>query len=67
MRMLAYLLAIICVVAAVVYYTIPAGQLPMFMPGHIDGSSHIHTTHAIAAAVAAGVLFVIGWIVGRSK
>jgi len=67
MRMLAYLLAIICIVVAVVYYVIPAGSLPTFMPGYIAGSSHIHHTHAIAAAVAAVVLFVLGWFFGRSR
>jgi hypothetical protein len=65
MRMLAFLLAIVCVVAAVMYYTMPAGSLPPFMPGYAAGSSHIHMTHAIAAGVAAVVLFVVGWIAGR--
>ena len=67
MKMLAYLLAIICVIAAVMYYMMPAGSLPTFMPGYLAGSSHIHQTHAIAAAVAAVVLFGIGWFVGRRR
>ena len=65
MKMIAYLLAIICVIAAVMYYTMPAGSLPTFMPGYAAGSDHIHTTHAIASAIGAVVLFVIGWILGR--
>jgi hypothetical protein len=65
MKMLAYLLAIVCVIAAVMYYTMPAGSLPTFMPGYIAGSDHIHMTHAIAAAVGAVILFVLGWILGR--
>ena len=65
MKMIAYLLAIICVIAAVMYFVMPAGQLPTFMPGYLAGSSHVHTTHAIAAAVAAVVLFAIGWFMGR--
>ena len=65
MKMIAYLLAIVCVIAAVMYFVMPAGQLPTFMPGYLAGSSHIHTPHAIAAAVAAVVLFVLGWILGR--
>ena len=65
MKMLAYLLAIVCVIAAVMYYTIPAGSLPAFMPGYVAGSDHVHTTHAIAAAGAAVILFVIGLIMGR--
>ena len=51
MRMLAYLLAIVAAIAAVMYYTMPAGSLPTFMPGYAAGSDHIHMTHAIAAAV----------------
>ncbi len=67
MRMLAYLLAIVCVILAVVYYVMPAGNLPTFMPGYIAGSQHVHLTHALAAAVAAVVLFVLGWFFGRSR
>lgn len=65
MKMIAYLLAIICVIAAVMYFVMPAGQLPTFMPGYLPGSAHIHKTHAIAAAVAAVVLLVVGWFMGR--
>jgi hypothetical protein len=65
MKMLAYLLAIICAIAAVMYYVIPAGSLPTFMPGYEDGSTHIHHLHANAALVAAVVLFGIGWFSGR--
>jgi hypothetical protein len=67
MRTLAYLLAIICAIAAVMYFTMPAGSLPTPMPGYLAGSTHIHTTHALAAATAAIVLFLIGWAVGRSR
>jgi hypothetical protein len=67
MRMLAYLLAIICIAAAAMYYTMPAGQLPAFIPGHLDGSAHIHRLHAYAAAGVAVVLFVLGWFFGRAQ
>ena len=65
MKMIAYLLAIICVIVAVMYFVMPAGQLPTFMPGYADGSTHIHHLHAYAAAVAAVVLFGVGWFSGR--
>jgi hypothetical protein len=65
MKMIVYVLAIVCAIAAVMYFVMPAGSLPTFMPGYIASSSHIHTTHAIVAAVAAVVLFVIGWLLGR--
>jgi hypothetical protein len=65
MKIIAYLLAIICVIVAVMYYTVPAGSLPTFMPGYDAGSTHIHHLHAYAALVAAVVLFGIGWFSGR--
>jgi hypothetical protein len=65
MRMLAYLLAVICIAAAAMYYIVPAGQLPPLVPGHLDGSAHIHKLHAYAALAAAIVLFVLGWVFGR--
>lgn len=67
MRMLAYLLGIACLAAAAMYYTIPAGQLPAFIPGHLDGSAHIHKTHAYLATAVAVILFVLGWYFGRAR
>ena len=65
MKMLAFLLALICAVAAVMYYTMPAGSLPAFVPGHVAGSPLIHMKHAIAAAAAAIVFLIIGLFIGR--
>jgi hypothetical protein len=65
MRLLAYLVAIICIIAAVMYFVIPAGQLPTFMPGYEAGSAHIHMKHAIIALALGVILVVIGWFVGR--
>jgi uncharacterized membrane protein YozB (DUF420 family) len=65
MRAIAYILAIICVIVAVVYFVMPAGQLPTFLPGYEAGSAHIHSKHAIIAIVAAVILAVIGWLIER--
>jgi hypothetical protein len=65
MRMLVYLLATICIIAAVIYFVMPAGSLPTFMPGYEAGSAHVHVKHAVIAVVAGVVLFLIGWFVGR--
>jgi len=65
MRLLAYLVAIICIIAADMYFVMPAGQLPTFMPGYEAGSAHIHMKHAIIALVLGVILVVIGWFVGR--
>ena len=62
-----HVLAIICAIAAVIYITAQAGSLPTFMPGYAAGSARIHSTHALAAAIAAVVLFIMGWAVGRSR
>jgi hypothetical protein len=60
MKMIAYLLAVVCVIVAVMYYVLPGGSLPTFMPGYDAGSTHIHTMHAVAAATAAVVFVLIG-------
>jgi hypothetical protein len=65
MRLIAYLIAIICIIAAVMYFVMPASQLPTFMPGYEAGSAHVHTKHAIIALVAAVIVFLIGWVLGR--
>jgi hypothetical protein len=65
MRLLAYLVAIICIIAAVMYFVMPAGQLPTFMPGYEAGSAHIHMKHAIIALALGVILVVIGWFVGH--
>lgn len=66
MRMLIYLIAIICAIAAAMYFFMPAGSLPSFMPGYEAGSAHMHLKHGVIAAVAAVVLFAVGWFIGRS-
>jgi hypothetical protein len=60
MKMLAYILAIVCTIAAVMYCVMQGGSLPTFMPGYMAGSTHIRTLHADAAATAAVILFLIG-------
>jgi len=67
MKLLAYLLAIICIIAAAMYFFMPAGSLPTFMPGYEAGSAHIHTKHAAIAVVAAIVLLLVGWLSGRRR
>jgi len=60
MKMLAFFLAIVSVIVAVMYYVMPGGSLPTFMPGYDEGSTHIHTMHAVAAVTAAVVFLLIG-------
>jgi len=58
---------IVCLAAAAIYYTTPAWRLPAFIPGHLNGSAHIHKTHAYVAAAAATLLFILGWCFGRIR
>jgi hypothetical protein len=60
MKQLAYLLAVICVVVAVMYLVLPGGSLPAFLPGYEPGSTHIHHLHAFASLTGAVVFLLIG-------
>ena len=65
MKVVAYVLGVLCIVAAIVYFVLPADQLPAFMPGHDAAMNQIHVKHGAAAAVVGVILLAIGWFVGR--
>ena len=65
MRAVAIILGLAFAVVAIVYWTMPAGSLPSFMPGFDAGSTLMHMKHGIAAAAAAVVCFGFGWYTGR--
>jgi hypothetical protein len=67
MRLAAYLLAVILIIVAVIYFLMPADSLPTFFPGHEPGLTRIRMKHGIAAGAAGVILLLIGWFVGRSK
>ena len=60
MKIIAYLMAVICVIAAIMYYVLPGGSMPTFMPGYDAGSTHIHKLHGFAAVTGAIVFLLIG-------
>jgi hypothetical protein len=61
-------LAILSAIAAVIYFTKTAGNLPQFFLGYAKNSTHKHTTHGIAFSVLAIVLLIGAWMVsGRSE
>ena len=59
MKTLAYGLSIICVIIAVLYFVLPGGSLPTFLPGYVAGSTHVHRMHAFAAATGAVVFLLV--------
>ena len=60
MKTTAYVLSIICVIVAIMYFVLPGGSLPTFLPGYVAGSTHIHKMHGFAAATGAVVFLLIG-------
>jgi hypothetical protein len=66
MRAVAAILGLAFAAVAIVYWTMPAGSLPSFLPGFEAGSAVVHMKHGIAAAAAALVCFAIGWYTGRA-
>jgi hypothetical protein len=60
MKTAAYVLSIICVIVAIMYFVLPGGSLPTFLPGYVAGSTHVHRMHAFAAATGAIAFLLIG-------
>lgn len=67
MRALAIVLGLAFAATAIVYWTMPAGSLPGFLPGFEAGSALIHVKHGIAAAAAAVLCFGFGWYTARAR
>ena len=60
-------LGLIFVVIACVYWFVPAGSLPGFVPGFEAGSAHVHLKHGVASLAVALVCFILAWFMGRSQ
>ncbi len=65
MKAILYLLGILAIVVAIVYFMVPSGSLPDFVPGHVAGGSHIHVKHGVVAAVVGVILLAIGAFTSR--
>ena len=66
-RSVLVVLGVIFLVIACVYWLVPAGSLPGFMPGFEAGVPRVHVKHGVAALVVAAVCFIVAWFVGRSQ
>jgi hypothetical protein len=65
MKLVLTVLGLVLIVAAVLYFMMPADQLPSFMPGHEAGVARVHMKHGIVAGVAGVILLAAGWFMGR--
>jgi hypothetical protein len=59
MKTLPFLLAVVCVIVGAMYYVLPGGSLPTFMPGYAVDSTRIHMLHGFAAVTGAVVFLLI--------
>lgn len=65
MKLVLTLLGVVLLIAAGVYFLVPADQLPGFFPGHETGVMRVHSKHGIASGVAGVVLIAAGMWMGR--
>lgn len=60
MKPIAFLVAVACLIIGAMYYALPGGSLPTFMPGYAADSTRIHMLHGFAAVTGAVVFLLIG-------
>lgn len=65
MKVILYGLGAILIVAAIVYFAMPAESLPGFMPGHEAGLTRPRIKHGIASGAVGVILIAAGWFLGR--
>jgi hypothetical protein len=65
MKLVLTLLGVVLLIAAGVYFLVPADQLPGFFPGHETGVMRVHSKHGIVSGVAGVVLIAAGMWMGR--
>ena len=67
MNTAALILGVLFLILAIVYFVVPAGSLPSFLPGFEAGVDRVHMKHGLASLVVAVVLFAVAWYTGRSS
>ncbi len=65
MKTICTLIGLLLIVTAVVYFLLPADQLPAFLPGHETGLARMRYKHGMISAAAGVVFLAIGWFSGR--
>lgn len=65
MKLVLPLIGVVLLVAAAVYFLVPADQLPGFFPGHQEGVARAHIKHGIVSGVLGLILIGAGTFMGR--
>ena len=64
---LAVILGVLLLLVGFIYATHTANAVPAYFPGHADGSSTVHTKHAIASVLLGIACFVFAWFKSAPK
>ena len=64
---LAVILGILLIILGIVYWTVPAGSLPGFIPGAEAGSAAIHFKHGLGSVIVGLALFAFAWFQSGPK
>jgi hypothetical protein len=65
MKVIITLLGLALIAVAVVYFMLPADQLPGFFPGHETGLTRIRMKHGLVSGGAGVVLLAVRWWLGH--
>ena len=63
----AVLIAALFIFLAILYWTTPAGSLPVYIPGFEAGSARIHFKHGLGSFFLALALFAYAWFKSGEK
>lgn len=66
LNLLAMLLGVAFIGLAYFYWVTPAGELPIYIPGYIEGAPNIHYKHAIASFLLGLAAFAFAWFASGS-
>jgi hypothetical protein len=65
MKAIVTVLGVIFLIAAAMYFLVPADSLPTFLPGHETGLMRIRAKHGMLSGGLGIVLLVASWFLGR--
>ena len=65
MKSIVTILGVILIVAAAVYFLVPADALPTFFPGHETGLMRIRTKHGMLSGALGIALLALSWWMRR--
>ena len=65
--LVAGLLGVAFLAVAALYWLVPAGDLPSFLPGFEAGGDRAHLKHAVGSLVIALILFAFAWFQNRRE